>query len=150
MALTGIPISDNQCIGDSLDTINNAFIELDERTTNVVIVSSVAGQSPIIVTGGNTPDPVISLNIIPINKGGTGFDTASAAFSALAPSQTGNEGGFLTTNGVNASWSKNFSSLDSIKSKVFLEEKSNPPITSNTLNLNLTSNLINLNIRIKI
>ncbi len=32
MSLIGIPISPDECIGDSLVTINNAFIELDNRT----------------------------------------------------------------------------------------------------------------------
>ena len=32
MALQGIPISQEQCIGDSLDTINNSFVALDSRT----------------------------------------------------------------------------------------------------------------------
>lgn len=32
MSLAGIPINENTCIGDSLDTINNAFQTLDART----------------------------------------------------------------------------------------------------------------------
>lgn len=39
-----------------------------------------------------------------IAKGGTGQTTSSAAFDALAPSQTANSGKFLTTNGTTASW----------------------------------------------
>ena len=35
MALNGIPISEDQCIGDSLDTINSSFTELDSRTLNL-------------------------------------------------------------------------------------------------------------------
>jgi hypothetical protein len=41
---------------------------------------------------------------IEITNGGTGQTTASAAFDALAPSQTGNTGKYLTTNGTTASW----------------------------------------------
>ena len=33
--LNGIPISDEQCIGDSLDTINNAFLSLSSATTSL-------------------------------------------------------------------------------------------------------------------
>ena len=40
-----------------------------------------------------------------ILEGGTGQTTANAAFNALAPSQTGNNGYFLTTDGSNTSWS---------------------------------------------
>lgn len=38
MILEGIPISEDECIGDSLDTINNAFVSLS--TTMTVTVSS--------------------------------------------------------------------------------------------------------------
>jgi hypothetical protein len=41
---------------------------------------------------------------IEIANGGTGQTTASAAFDALAPSQTGNTGKYLTTNGTTTSW----------------------------------------------
>ncbi|OGY89292.1 MAG: hypothetical protein A2927_00460 [Candidatus Komeilibacteria bacterium RIFCSPLOWO2_01_FULL_45_10] len=40
----------------------------------------------------------------PITKGGTGETTANNAFNALAPSQSGNSGKFLTTNGPSPSW----------------------------------------------
>lgn len=42
---------------------------------------------------------------LPIGSGGTGQTTASAAINALLPSQTGNSGKYLTTNGTSASWS---------------------------------------------
>ena len=42
---------------------------------------------------------------IPIVNGGTGQTTANLAFNALAPSQTGNTGKYLTTDGVDTSWS---------------------------------------------
>jgi hypothetical protein len=41
---------------------------------------------------------------LPIANGGTGATSAISAFNALAPSQTGNSGYYLTTNGTNASW----------------------------------------------
>jgi hypothetical protein len=42
-----------------------------------------------------------------IANGGTGQTTANAAFNALAPSQTGNSGKYLTTDGSNTSWATN-------------------------------------------
>jgi len=39
-----------------------------------------------------------------IASGGTGQTTATAAFNALAPSQTANSGKYLTTNGTTTSW----------------------------------------------
>lgn len=41
---------------------------------------------------------------VPIASGGTGQTTASTAINALLPSQTGNNGKVLTTNGSSASW----------------------------------------------
>lgn len=41
---------------------------------------------------------------LPIANGGTGQTSASAAFNALAPSQIGNSGKVLTTNGTTTSW----------------------------------------------
>jgi len=41
---------------------------------------------------------------LPIANGGTGQTSATSAFTALAPSQTGNSGKVLTTNGTVASW----------------------------------------------
>ena len=35
MALSGIPIDPQQCIGDSLEVLNNSFIELDSRTVDL-------------------------------------------------------------------------------------------------------------------
>ena len=44
---------------------------------------------------------------IPVINGGTGQTTANLAFNALAPSQTGNTGKYLTTDGTDTSWSVN-------------------------------------------
>lgn len=53
-------------------------------------------------TGLATKEPTIT--VLPINKGGTGQNTANAAFNALAPSQAGNAGKVLTTDGTDTSW----------------------------------------------
>ena len=44
---------------------------------------------------------------VPIDNGGTGASTANDGFNALAPSQTGNSGKYLTTDGSNTSWATN-------------------------------------------
>lgn len=41
---------------------------------------------------------------LPVENGGTGQTTASGAINALTPSQTGNSGNYLTTNGAVVSW----------------------------------------------
>jgi hypothetical protein len=140
MALVGIPISDSECIGDSLDTINNSFSSLDLRVDvleNKSVITSVSGIGSINVTNGTTT-PVISLSTVPISSGGTGQITASAAFIALIPSQTNNSNKLLTTNGSSPSWTDSIS-LNSIESKSFLESKATPTITGETLTLDLTS-----------
>jgi hypothetical protein len=43
-------------------------------------------------------------SVLPITSGGTGQTTATAAFTALAPSQGSNSGKYLTTDGTSASW----------------------------------------------
>src|SRR3989339_1040045 len=40
----------------------------------------------------------------PVANGGTGQTSAANAFNALAPSQTGNSGKYLTTDASNTSW----------------------------------------------
>jgi hypothetical protein len=120
-------------------------------------VTSVTGSSPIVSSGGATPDislaanygdtqnpyasktanfvlaapdgtagvptfravvatdiPTLNQNTtgtasnvtgtVAIANGGTGQTTATAAFDALAPSQTSNSGKYLTTNGSTTSW----------------------------------------------
>ncbi len=42
--------------------------------------------------------------VLPIANGGTGQSTASGAINALLPTQTGNNGNYLSTNGTAASW----------------------------------------------
>lgn len=56
------------------------------------------------VTGSGTGSIATTLSTVSIAKGGTGQTTANAAFNALAPSQAGNSGKLLYTNGTDTSW----------------------------------------------
>jgi hypothetical protein len=56
------------------------------------------------VTGSGTGTFATTLATVGIAKGGTGQTTANAAFNALAPSQAGNSGKLLYTNGTDTSW----------------------------------------------
>jgi hypothetical protein len=72
-------------------------------------VTSVAvsgGTTGLSVTGSPiTTSGTITLGgTLAIANGGTGQTTATAAFNALVPSQTGQSGKFLTTNGSTTSW----------------------------------------------
>jgi len=62
---------------------------------------SVTG-SPVTTSG--TLALSYSGTALPVANGGTGQTTAAAAFDGLAPSQTGNSGKYLTTNGSTTSW----------------------------------------------
>ena len=73
-------------------------------TATAGAVTSVSGISPITVATGTTT-PAISLGTVPVVNGGTGAITAAAAIANLLPSQTGNVGKVLATDGTNALWS---------------------------------------------
>jgi len=60
------------------------------------------GGSPVISSG--TLALTYSGTALPVANGGTGQTSATAAFDALAPTQTGNSGKYLTTNGSTTSW----------------------------------------------
>jgi hypothetical protein len=63
--------------------------------------TSLSGLTPSTASTG-----VVTLGgTLGITSGGTGQATATAAFNALAPSQTSNTGKFLKTDGTNTSWS---------------------------------------------
>ena len=86
--------------------------------TSVAASGTVTGSN---LSGTNTGDQTITLtgavtgsgtgsfattynSVVPVNKGGTGETTASAAINALVPSQAGNGGKFLYTDGTVVSW----------------------------------------------
>ena len=77
---------------------------------------SIVNITPIAVNAGGTGASSASdarnnlgIPLFPLNiaNGGTGQTTANAALNALLPSQTGNSGKYLTTDGTNTSWAAN-------------------------------------------
>lgn len=58
--------------------------------------------------GGTATSPQVTstslTSALPINQGGTGAATANDALNNVLPSQTGNAGRFLQTDGTNTSW----------------------------------------------
>jgi hypothetical protein len=91
--------------------VQNGY-ELDELH-DVAAQSPTNGQTIVYNSSTNLWEKnTVSLTIgvngtLPILNGGTGQTTANAAFNALAPSQTGNSGRYLTTDGSNTSWAVN-------------------------------------------
>ena len=75
--------------------------------TGTVSSVGVSGGTTGLTTSGGpiTTSGTITLGgTLAIANGGTGQATATAAFDALAPSQGGNSGKYLTTNGSTTSW----------------------------------------------
>lgn len=91
--------------------VQNGY-ELDE-IHDVSITTPVTGQTLVYNSStslwvNNTVSLTAGVNgTLPIANGGSGQTTANAAFNALVPSQTGNSGKFLTTDGTDTSWTTN-------------------------------------------
>jgi len=64
-------------------------------------LTTFAGSNNALFSTGAT---TLTAGTLPILAGGTGQTTANTAFNALAPSQGGNSGKYLTTNGTDTSW----------------------------------------------
>jgi hypothetical protein len=66
-------------------------------------VTNVTASSPISVINGTTT-PAITLGTVGLANGGTGATTQAGAANAILPSQAGNTGKYLTSDGSNVSW----------------------------------------------
>ena len=76
-------------------------------TVNGISLSGTVTSSGNLTLGGTLSGVSLTTQVsgtLPIANGGTGQTTANAAFNALAPSQGGNSGKYLTTNGTDTSW----------------------------------------------
>jgi hypothetical protein len=85
------------------------------------------GQSSIVTLGTITAG-VWNGTTIAIANGGTGQVTANAALNALLPSQTGNSGKFLTTNGTDSSWG----TVAAVSAQSLLDTNGNNALTVTT------------------
>ena len=82
-----------------------------DTTTSLAKLANVATGN-VLISGGISTAPAwgkVALDsavsgTLGIANGGTSAATANGAFNALAPSQTGNSGKYLTTNGTDTSW----------------------------------------------
>jgi hypothetical protein len=73
---------------------------------NKVSLIPDSGDNNLVEPSDWNADHVLT-GTIPISNGGTGASTANDGFNALAPTQTGNSGKYLTTDGTNTSWAVN-------------------------------------------
>ena len=84
--------------GSANITVTASAGTLTGTTLNATVVNSSLASVGTISSG------VWNGSTIDIAHGGTGQTTANAAINALLPSQTGNNGKILTTDGTNTSW----------------------------------------------
>ena len=84
------------------------LINADTATGGAIITGDASGALGLQAAGVTklTVDStgVVLATPLEVASGGTGAASTSAGFNALAPSQTGNTGKYLTTDGANTSW----------------------------------------------
>lgn len=113
-------------------------------TGTVTSINVVGGNSGLTTTGGPvTTSGVITIDgVLSITHGGTGAVTSDGALLNLLPNQTGNNGKFLTTDGVgNVSWAEPIgvvSSVDVSGGTTGLTTSGGPIVSSGTITLSGT------------
>jgi len=85
--------------GTSITSMNASNL-----SAGTVASARISGSYTGITGVGTVTAGTWQANTVGILYGGTGQTTANTAFNALAPSQTGNSGRYLTTDGSNTSW----------------------------------------------
>ena len=81
------------------------------NTTQTLTNKTISGASNTI---SNIPAATAITGQLPIANGGTGASTQSGAANAVLPSQSGNTGEYLTTDGTDVSWAVIPSSAPSV------------------------------------
>lgn len=87
------------------------FYNIDSASSGVTSFS--AGTTGLTPSTGTT-GAVTLAGTLAIANGGTGQTTANAGLNALLPSQSGNNGKYLTTDGSNASWATSAGGVTSV------------------------------------
>jgi len=112
---------------------------LGNTTTGSGAIVLATGPSITLTNATGLPLATGVTGTLPIANGGTGQTTANAAFNALVPSQSGNNGKYLTTDGSNTSWATNplgtVTSVDVSGGSTGLSFSGGPITTSGTITM---------------
>ena len=112
---------------------------LGNTTTGSGSIVLATGPSITLTNATDLPLATGVTGTLPIANGGTGQTTANAAFNALVPSQGGNNGKYLTTDGSNTSWATNplgtVTSVDVSGGSTGLSFSGGPITTSGTITM---------------
>jgi hypothetical protein len=98
--LSALSLPGSQVTGNISGNAANITATTNSTLTTLLSLSLPGAQ----VTGNIAGNSANVTGVVPILNGGTGQTTANAALNALLPSQTGNAGDILSTNGTNTSW----------------------------------------------
>jgi len=130
-------------------TSNGTTATWSTPVTGVTSVAVSGGSTGLTTSGGPiTGSGTITLGgVLGIAAGGTGATTQAAALTALLPSQTGNAGYVLTSNGTNATWQAaaggGVTSVAASGGTTGLTFSGSPILTSGTLTLGGTLGVSN-------
>jgi len=111
VASGGTGATSNAAAPFALKGANSDITQLSGLTTALSLAQGGTGATssaaaPFALKGSNSDITQLSglTTALSLAQGGTGQTTANAALNALLPSQTGNSGNYLTTNGTSTSW----------------------------------------------
>ena len=142
---TGTPGSPTAPVGTNTTQLaTTAFVAAAVSASTAGVSSFSAGSTGLTPNIGTTG--IVTLGgTLSVANGGTGATTSTSAFNALVPTQTGNAGKFLTTNGTNTSWATvsgggGAGSVTSVGMSVpaFLSVTGSPITSSGTLAVSLS------------
>lgn len=104
-SVSGNPITSSGTITVSkASQLQNLFYASPNGSSGVPTFRSISAADVPTLNQNTTGTAGNVSGTVAIANGGTGQTTASAAINALLPSQTGNNGKYLTTDGTSASW----------------------------------------------
>lgn len=92
-----------------IETFQNKSIDADLNTLTNISNSAIKAAAGIVYSKLNLSGSVATSDLspsllVPISLGGTGQVTANAALNALLPTQSGQSGKVLSSDGTNSSW----------------------------------------------